>query len=223
MSGLLLVAAVVLGFGMRLLRAPDPPSGEPSDEELFAAYTAGDASAFDRLFARYGPALTRLMRRQVRSAEDAADLVQQTFLQLHRARNDFRTDALLRPWLYTIALNLRREYFRKLGRRKESAIPLDDRPADQPRSDPADLGLAETREQVRAALQRLPAGQRDVIQLHWFDGLSMAEVGAVVGASTSAVKVRAHRGYKALRAVLEATDAPESIGLSGNRAASETV
>lgn len=222
MTGLLLVGAILVGLAVRLL-SPDPPSAEATDEELFAAYIAGDGSAFERLFARYGPALTRLMRRQVRSAEDAADLVQQTFLQLHRARNDFRSDALLRPWLYTIALNLRREYFRKLGRRKESAMPLDERPATQARTAPVDMMLVETREQVRAALARLPAGQRDVIQLHWFDGLPMADVAEVLGASTSAVKVRAHRGYKVLREALEQTDAPESIGLAGNRPGEQPV
>jgi DNA-directed RNA polymerase specialized sigma24 family protein len=45
--------------------------------------------------------------------------------------------------------------------------------------------------------------QREVIELHWFDGLSFAEVGAVVGASVAAVKVRAHRGYVALRRLLD--------------------
>jgi hypothetical protein len=48
----------------------------------------------------------------------------------------------------------------------------------------------------------LPADQREVIELHWFDGLEFPEVAQVVGASVSAVKVRAHRGYVRLRAAL---------------------
>jgi RNA polymerase sigma-70 factor (ECF subfamily) len=99
-----------------------------------------------------------------------------------------------------------------MGRRKESAMDLDARPSTQPRVEPVDVGIAETREQVREALDRLPESQRTVIQLHWFDGLSMSEVADVVGASVSAVKVRAHRGYKVLRTALEKTDAPEMIG-----------
>jgi len=210
---LLLVVAVVLGVARRLHLAADSPAADaPTDEALFAAYRAGDDRAFDEIFGRYGAPLTRMMRRQIRSAEDATDLVQQTFLQLHRARNDFREGAQLRPWLYTIAMNLRAEYFRKMGRRKESAMDLDARPDMHPKVAPVDVGALETQGQVRAALDRLPEAQRRVIQLHWFDGLSMSEVADVVGASTSAVKVRAHRGYKLLREVLEATDAPESLG-----------
>ncbi len=79
----------------------------------------GDHAAFKELFERYSAQLLRMMRRQIRSDEDARDLVQQTFLHLHRARYDFRLGSALRPWLFTIAMNLRREYFRRQARRPE--------------------------------------------------------------------------------------------------------
>src|SRR5215211_6971161 len=72
---------------------------EVTDETLMAAYIAGDRAAFDQLFARHAPALLGMMRRHVRSGDLANDLLQQTFLQLHRARFDFKQGALLRPWL----------------------------------------------------------------------------------------------------------------------------
>ena len=72
----------------------------------------------------------------------------------------------------------------------------------------------ETRLQVQQALADLPEGQRTVIALHWLDGLSFREVAEVIDASLSAVKVRAHRGYKALKSSLEASDAPSSIRVS---------
>ena len=81
-------------------------------------------------------------------------------------------------------------------------------------SAPDDLTRDETHSQVRQALAELPEGQRTVIALHWFDGLSFAQVAEVVGANVSAVKVRAHRGYQQLRASLEATDAPSAIGVA---------
>jgi RNA polymerase sigma-70 factor (ECF subfamily) len=56
---------------------------------------------------------------------------------------------------------------------------------------------------VRFALERLPEAQREVIALHWFGGVPLPEVAEVVGASLSAVKVRAHRGYAAMRQILE--------------------
>lgn len=166
-----------------------------------AAYRGGEAAAFRELWERWSPRLQRLLRRDVARAEDAHDLVQQTFLQLHRARHEFRDDAKLRPWLYTIALNLKRQYYRRLGRRPETSI--EDAVVDPPASDPApDARIDDVH--VRAALAALPEAQRDVILLHWFEGLSFAEVAEVVGATQSAVKVRAHRGYARLREILAA-------------------
>jgi RNA polymerase sigma-70 factor (ECF subfamily) len=172
-----------------------------SDEELMRAYVGGDAAAFRELFDRYATLLTRVLARQLRSPQEASDLVQQTFLQLHRARRDFRPDAKLRPWLFTIALNLKREYFRRAQRHPEAPLELDGRldPAIEPRG----AERADAARQLQSALARIPPDQAEVIALHWLEGLSFAEVGELVGASVSAVKVRAHRGYVALRRLLD--------------------
>lgn len=174
-----------------------------SDEELMAAYVGGDRGAFATLFSRYMPRLQRLMQRDLGRSEDAHDLVQQTFLQLHRARHDFRAGAKLRPWLFTIALNLKRQHFRRKGRRPETSLesegagiePVEPRGGPEARAEDAEL---------RSALGQLPDAQREVIVLHWFEGLSFREIAEVVGASQPAVKVRAHRGYNALRLTMGA-------------------
>jgi RNA polymerase sigma-70 factor (ECF subfamily) len=161
-----------------------------------AAYCGGERAAFDTLFARYAPKLRQMLARRISRADDVADLVQQTFLQLHRARHDFRQDAKLRPWLYTIALNLARQYFRRRGRRPESG--LGERELEAPVGEGNPERRTQARE-LREALAELPPAQREVIELHWFEGLPFKEVAAVMGASESAVKVRAHRGYEKLR------------------------
>ncbi|MBL4848273.1 MAG: sigma-70 family RNA polymerase sigma factor [Planctomycetes bacterium] len=166
-----------------------------------ARYQAGDTEAFQELYRRYAPRLQGLMRRSLFRQEEAADLVQQTFLHLHRARNDFRTGALLRPWLFTIALNLKRKHFRTVARRPASELGEID-PAGNDPGPGSPLERSEEQAAVREALAKLPAGTREVIELHWFEGLPFAEVAQTVGASLSAVKVRAHRGYKALRELL---------------------
>lgn len=175
---------------------------EPSDEELFEAYVSGDEAAFQQLFDRYAPLLLRLVGRDVRRRHEAEEIVQDTFLNLHRSAADFRKGARLRPWLMTIALNLKREYFRRRARRPESPLEIDGR-QDPVAASPRILERRHARTQVERALDELPEGQREVIVLHWFGGLSFKEVAEVVGASLSAVKVRAHRGYAAMRAVLE--------------------
>ena len=64
-------------------------------------------------------------------------------------------------------------------------------------------GRLELSRDIGRALDQLPMEQREVILLHWVEGLSYSEIGQVVGASAGSVRVRAHRGYRALRLLLE--------------------
>ena len=180
----------------------DPaPSDDASDEALIAAHVAGDRVAFTRLFDRWAPRLRQTFARSGARRDEANDLVQQTFLQLHRARADFKPGALLRPWLYTIALNLRRQQLRRAGRKPETALGERAEQVAVAGDDPDASLMGRV---VHAALASLPEAQREVIVLHWFEGLAFREVGEIVGATQTAVKVRAHRGYAKLRAELEA-------------------
>ena len=178
-----------------------------------AAYIAGDRSAFQALFQRYAPLLQHAMGRGLRSTEEAKDLVQQTFLHLHRSRLDFEPGRKLKPWLFTIALNLKREFFRRGKRRRESSLD-DDRIA-EPFEGPRGQERSDAARETTMALQSLPADQREVIEMHWFGGLSFPEVAETVGSTVAAVKVRAHRGYVALRLRLR-DEAPDlAASLSG--------
>jgi RNA polymerase sigma factor (sigma-70 family) len=172
----------------------------PSDEALMLAYVAGDATAFRLLFDRYNVQVMRLARRRVRTDDEARDIVQLAFLHLHRARSDFRPDAKLRPWLFTIAMNLVREHHRRRGRRPETLMEPERLP-EPSRVDPA--LASDVTQRVQQALSQLPAGQREVIELHWLNELPYEEVAVIVGASVAAVRVRAHRGYAALRDLLK--------------------
>lgn len=175
-----------------------------SDEVLMQRYIKGDERAFQLLFQRYRPILLGLMRRQGANAVEASDYVQQTFLQLFRARHDYRSGMQLRPYLRAIAVNVRRSALRRQGRHPEEAVweseptePMDDREF----IDPIERKQEATR--IRTALAQLPANQREVLEMHWFDGLSFREIAATVGTSFPAVKVRASRGYGRLRKILD--------------------
>lgn len=165
-----------------------------------AAYSAGERAAFRELFERYAPLLQRTMARDLRSVEEANDLVQQTFLHLHRSRLDFEPGRKLKPWIFTIALNLKREFFRRSKRRHETSLE-DDRVA-EPFEGPRGQERSDASRETARALSGLSREQREVIELHWFGGLSFPEVAEAVGSTVAAVKVRAHRGYVALRARL---------------------
>lgn len=83
---------------------------------------------------------------------------------------------------------------------KEETLPL--RVAVQPAVEATD-DRTEYGRRVRSALSELPKEQREVIELHWFERLSFNEIAAIVGASSGAARVRAHRGYLALRKSLD--------------------
>lgn len=175
---------------------PDPAE---TDDALMARYAeTGDPSAYAALFQRYAQRLHGYFLRSVGDAEAARDLTQQCFLHVHRARRDFHPGSPFRPWVYTIAANLRREHFRRRSRKPEAAWDPDRHGV--PSVDPE----ASTSEQrvVRRALLELPEGQREVLVLHWYEGLSLKEVADVLGLSHSAAKVRAHRAYGRLRELL---------------------
>lgn len=164
-----------------------------------AAYVAGDMAAFRVLFERYAPFLMSMIAAQPATRNDVGDLVQQTFLQLHRARHEFDPRYKLRPWLLTIALNLRRQEARRKYRRPEVALELDlEHRGGNGAAQPAQ---AEASVVVRSAIAALPIEQREAIELHWLLGLSFHEIAELMGISAGAARVRAHRGYVALRKI----------------------
>jgi RNA polymerase sigma-70 factor (ECF subfamily) len=172
-----------------------------TDEDLMRAFVGGDHGAFRVLFDRYAPMLLRVARRRLSSDEEAREVVQQTFFQLNLARNDFREDAKLRPWVVTIAMNLVREHYRRRGRRKEAPIDAAIHTVGvEPKSE---IESEQRAQRVRAAIASLPETQRIVIELHWLEELPFSEVARIVGAREGAVRVRAHRGYKRLEELLE--------------------
>jgi RNA polymerase sigma-70 factor (ECF subfamily) len=172
-----------------------------TDEALFAAYIAGDRASFATLVRRLTPTVRRIVWRG--DPDEADELTQEVFLRLHRSAADFRYGEQVRPWLVTIALNLRRERSRQAARRHRLApvdhgYELDRAPDAERRPEPA---LA-----VHTALRALPDAQREVIELHWIGGLPFSEVSRAIGVSVAAVKVRAHRGYQAMRILLSGGD-----------------
>lgn len=171
---------------------------EEDDSELMMRHVDGDRTAFDQLFVRHREPLRGYFRAQGVGAEVARDLTQQTFLHLHRARGDFRPDQALRPWLYAIARNVLRHELRRRRRKPETLVP-----SEHLELTPAQTGPADPRLDVARVLRQLPEAQRDVLILHWFQGLSFAEVGATLGMRESTARVRAHRAYAFLRKFFE--------------------
>lgn len=168
-----------------------------------AAAQDGDAKAYERLLEELLPEVRSLVRRRL--ADDAAveDVVQNTLLAIHRSRHTYRPERPFGPWLRAVARNAFLDHARVRSRRVEREVPLDATP--EPAAEEAPLPLERERlsPDLERALAQLPAAQREAVELIQLQGLSVAEAAVKAGVSTSAVKVRAHRGYRALRALLD--------------------
>jgi RNA polymerase sigma factor (sigma-70 family) len=198
-----------MGSGAQSGGEPGTVSG--SDEDLMVRYVAGEENAFEQLYERVRQPLFAFFFHAFGSRPVAEDLLQLTFLRLHQSRRDYRPGLPLRPWLFSIARNLRTDEGRRLLRvHRVSAAPgtgADDAIAPPPPESRATSGdLHESivlLQRIRQAMASLPDSQREVILMHKFADLSFDEIAEAVGASVSAVKVRAHRGYTRLRQLLE--------------------
>lgn len=185
------------------LVAEAPRSDNASLDRAMERYARGDDDAFAEIYDELAPRLHAFVLRHTRDRSKAEDLVQQTMLQIHRARGRFEPGAPVMPWAFAIARRLLIDQHR---RRREVLLPADEDVADllvalDARAD--DLAIAkEVEAQIGEELTRLPENQRVAFELIKQEGLSVAEAAAVLGTTTSAVKLRAHRAYEALRSVL---------------------
>ncbi len=168
---------------------------ELNDEVLMSAYVAGDQAAFRVLFRRHAPTLLARFRRSLREDAAARDLVQQTFLNLHRARFEYRPGSPVRPWLVTIARNLLRDHVTRGFRKNEVCVESEA----LERLDVREPGRMEDRHAATVAMQELDRPQRELIRKVWLEGRSFEELGAEVGRTALAMRLRAHRAMKRLR------------------------
>jgi RNA polymerase sigma-70 factor (ECF subfamily) len=169
-----------------------------TDEEIMARYAEGDSHSFEEIFARWAPRLHGYFLRVTGTSGEADDLLQATFLKVHRGRKSFRPEMGLRGWLFTIAARVRTDEVRRRSRHASGADPVRAHEIAAP-EEPDPAVSRERVSAVRAALAGLPDSQREVIYLHRFEQMSFAEIADVLGTSEGAVKLRAFRGYEKLR------------------------
>jgi RNA polymerase sigma-70 factor, ECF subfamily len=173
-----------------------------SDEELRAlmvAYQSGRFEAFDELYARVAPVVRRYQLAQSRDAAKADDLLQETFLQMHRARATFNPAFPLMPWVMAIARHVwlmdRRAAFRRPWATEDvTTIEV---------AVLAESATFAERADLRHALARVASPQRDAIVQHHVWGWSFREIAERAGIAETAAKLRSSRGMAKLRAALK--------------------
>ncbi|MGH2631351.1 MAG: RNA polymerase sigma factor [Actinomycetota bacterium] len=180
---------------------------EARDRDLIDRLRHGDEEAFRALFHRYAPSAKALAQRVVRRSHLAEEIVQEAFMAVWKSPGAYDADrGSVRSWLMGLvhhrAVDLvRREEAHR--RRSEAAIPE----AIEEQADHADevvdrLGSPEERRAVRAALDELPAEQRDVLEMMYFAGLSQSQIAERTGTPLGTVKSRTLLGMRRMRGAL---------------------
>ncbi len=176
-----------------------------TDGDLAALARAGRRDAFDALVERHGPSVLAFLRQLTGRTEDALDLFQDTFLKAFRAIGRLEEPARFKAWVGRIALNSARRHFERRVRVPE--VFLDDARGNvrEPAAEPApESGLDDpaSKEQVRAAIDRLPPRQKTVLSLRLNLGLPFAEIARQLGIKEENARAHHYQALKTLKRAL---------------------
>jgi RNA polymerase sigma-70 factor (ECF subfamily) len=160
---------------------------------------AGDEAALGELVERYSPRLRYFLRKLLASAHEAEDALQDVWLDVLRCLPRLSAPGALRSWLYRIARDRAFRVLRKAGRNMQ---PLEEAYVANGQAE-VEFSPDEAAA-IHAALDRLPAEQREVLVLRFLEEMSYEDIARVVGCEMGTVRSRLYYGKQALRKVLEA-------------------
>lgn len=177
------------------------PDGEPSDETLMLAYAAGQAAAFETLYARHRGPLYRFIDRQLRNTALTDEMFQDVWQRVISARAGWRPEAAFTTWLFRIAHNRLNDHWRALKHRPAAPVDADERAArvPDPHTPERTLSDFEQRRQLQRALAELPDEQREVLLLRLEQELTLDEIGEITGVGRETVKSRLRYAMDKLR------------------------
>jgi RNA polymerase sigma factor (sigma-70 family) len=176
--------------------------GRPLEEsELVERARRGDERAYQEIVNAYQGIAFRTAYLVARNAADAEDAAQEAFVKAYRALGRFRRGAPFRPWLLQIVANEARNRRRSAGRRDALVLRVAaGEPSGEAAPSPeAALLASEQRQALLAAVEALPADQRDTIACRYFLDLSEEETAQVLGVRPGTVKSRTARALERLR------------------------
>lgn len=164
---------------------------------------AGDEAAVAELVARFSPRLRYFLRKLLASADGAEDALQDVWLDVVRGLARLEDPQALVAWLYRIA---RDRAYARLRKSRRLELPLDEIGLAEPTVESEEEFSAEDAARIHAALDELPAQQREVLVLRFLEDMAYEEIGRVVSCSVGTVRSRIHYAKKALRERLAKSD-----------------
>jgi len=192
------------------------------ERRLVEAARRGDHRAFEALVVKYQDRIYRVVQRMVGGSEAVDDIAQEVFIRAYRSIGDFKGESSLYTWLYKIALNLCRNFYRTRGRRpvhEEIGEDGSTTVLEAEGGSPEDEVLRrEFWEQLRRGLDGLPEEQREAIVLCDLEGMSYEEMADVMGVPIGTVRSRIFRGRRALQERLAAFHVTPPRAAAGRKA-----
>ena len=167
------------------------PPDDRSDQALITAINGGDDRAFEALYYRYRNWVVRLAQRFTHNADDALDVLQETFAYLSRKFPGFKLSCAMTSFLYPVVRNL------SIAARRKSARFKVLEPVVEP---PAPSKVDSDRADLSPALGGLPETHREVLLMRFVDDLSLQEIADALDVPLGTVKSRLHNAIATLRA-----------------------
>ncbi len=188
--------------------------GEPGDDELMKAVSAGDQVAFSHLVKRHLPILHRYLTHLAGSAADGDELSQEAFLRVWQSADKFRPGkARFITWLHRIAHNL---YIDEIRRNRPDNLPLDPEAVDESPGPEQQMQLGQESRLLQQALAELPEAQRSALLLCQVQGFSNQEAAAIMDTGVRALESLLARGRRGLRQRL-ARSVPSTVKKAGQQ------
>lgn len=178
------------------LRAPPGDARMQRRASWMALVQAGDRDAYRALLVDLGPDLLAYIRRRLVNRHEVDDVYQEALLAIHVSRHTYERGRPVEPWVFAIAGHVLARHVQRARQRTARELLIDVPPAE-----PMTIA-GPSRAEVRQALGLLPQLQRQALELLQFAGLSVEVAAARAGTTAGALRVRAHRAHKTLRALL---------------------
>ena len=162
------------------------------DRQLARLVLGGDTAAFEYLFDRYRDAIHRLFLQRTGNAEDADDLLQETFIKVYMNLHRYSPEYTFGQWLYTIARNTFIDYVRK----RQDDLPIDEKfssPASNTPTPEESVINSQQHHQIELCIARLPENYRRLIRMRFFDEYSYEEIAVKLSLPLGTVKTQIHR------------------------------
>ena len=173
------------------------------EQALIESVRGGERWAFRRLFQMYKDRVYRLCLRLCGDEADAADLLQDVFLRVHRGIHTFRGDAAFSTWLIRLAVNTTRSFLSRQGRRKTISLQEEEGTQQKEPSHTTAPRDPWMRKRLLEALEQLPQKYREVLVLHDIEELTHVEIAEILGIQKGTSKSQLHKARKKMRGLLQ--------------------